>query len=251
MGINKLMGLTLGAAALSLSVLVAGTAADQQVKKKIDKVDLSELRDGETRSFGKGNSAVTATRKGDEITITYAGEEGTKKTIKCEVGKESCYAMTLDGAGDSHVVVLDAEASDGKDSNQVFVTSGSGDGKSVIVVAGEGEEGGKLAMHGLPGMTWVGEDGCCAASDGSGCSKDKAANCTLSAVKVIKVSHEDSVLLECPQGDATLTLKKGEENSGPYFCPKHNVKMEVSKSPAIMKRIVVDTNSKDDPGEEE
>jgi hypothetical protein len=73
----------------------------------------------------------------------------------------------------------------------------------------------------------------------------------MSGVKVIKVSHADAVLLECPQGDATLTLKKGEENGGPYFCPKHNVKMEVSKSPAVTKRIVVDSSSKDDSGDEE
>jgi len=250
MDINKLMGLTLGAAALSLSVLVAGTSADQPVKK-IDKVDLSELRDGETRTLGRGDSALTATRKGDQITITYAGENGEKKTIKCEVGKESCYAMTLDEAGDSHMVVLNAGGKDAKNSSHLFVSSGDANGKSVVVVSGDANQEGNMIMKDLPGMTWVGEDGCCLAADGSDGSKEHTASCAMSGVKVIKVSHEESVVLECPQGDATLTLKKGEENSGPYFCPKHNVKMEKAKSPVFMKRIVVDTGSKDDASEEE
>jgi hypothetical protein len=50
-------------------------------------------------------------------------------------------------------------------------------------------------------------------------------------------------MLRCPEGDATLTLKKGEENSGPYFCPKHNLKMEPVKGNVIIKKVTVDKTS--------
>jgi hypothetical protein len=74
---------------------------------------------------------------------------------------------------------------------------------------------------------------------------------SLPGVKVIRIHDEAAVMLECPEGDATLTLKKGDENSGPYFCPKHNVKMEKATAPVIMKKIVVDTKSKDGKDDEE
>ena len=250
MGMNRLIGLTLGAAALSLSVLVAGTTADKQMRK-FDKVDLSDLRDGETRTLGKGEHAITATRQGDEIAITYGGKGGEKQTIQCTVGKDSCYAMTLDETGKSQVVVVDGSGKNGKELDRIFVSTGDGDARHVMVVSGEGDEGGKFVMSGHPGMEWTAEDGCCGDGDAGCCAKGEDGTCAMSAVKVVKLSHDGGVTLECPEGDATLTLKKGEENSGPYFCPKHNVKMEKAKAPTFMKRIVVDTNSKDDKSDEE
>jgi hypothetical protein len=249
MGMHKILGLTLGAAALSLTVLVAGTTADKPVK--MEKVDLSEMRDGETRNLGKGDGAITATRKGDEITITYGGKGGEKQTIKCEVGKDSCYAMTMDGSGSSHMVVVDGSGKNGKDVDRVIVTSGDENGKAIMVVSGEGDEGGKFVMSAHPGMTWTAEDGCCMAGDGGTCAKAADSTCAMTGMKMIKLSHDGGVTLECPEGDATLTLKKGEESSGPYFCPKHNVKMEPAKAPTIMKRIVVDTHSNDDSSDQE
>ena len=232
---KKALGLTLGAAALSLSVLVAGTNADKSVPK-VKKVDLSELKDGETRNLGKGDSTISVTRKGDVVTITYGENDGEKKTIKCTVGKDSCYAMTVDGAGKGQVVVLNKPGKEGKDADRIVIQDGDEAGNGMFVFSDD--EGGSHqvivdAVH--PGMSWV------SSSDGE----------SLPGVKVMRIHDEAAVMLECPEGDATLTLKKGDENSGPYFCPKHNVKMEKATAPVIMKKIVVDTKTKDGKDDEE
>ena len=233
---NKALGLTLGAAALSLSVLVAGTTTEKPAPK-VQKVDLSEMKDGETRNLGKGDSAISATRKGDVVTITYGEHDGEKKTIKCTLGKDSCYAMTVDGAEKARVVVVNKSGKEGKDADRIVIQDGDEAGKGMFVFSdGEGGPNHQVIVDAVhPGMSWV--------SSGDGES--------LPGVKVIRIHDEAAVMLECPEGDATLTLKKGDENSGPYFCPKHNVKMEKATAPVIMKRVVVDTKSKEDKDDEE
>jgi hypothetical protein len=233
---SKAFGLTLGAVALSLSVLTAGTPPDKQ-SQKIQKVDLSELKDGETRSLGKGDSAVTASRKGDVVTITYGEHDGEKKTITCTLGKDSCYAMTLDGADKAHVVVVNKSGKEGTGADRIMIQDDSEDGKGMFVFSdGEGGPDHQVIVDAVhPGMSWTGS----ADAD------------SLPGVKVIRIHDDAAVMLECPEGDATLTLKKGEENSGPYFCPKHNVKMEKAAGPVIVKKVVVDTKSKDDKDDEE
>jgi hypothetical protein len=236
MSMNKALGLTLGAAALSLSVLIAGTTADKQTHK-IQKVDLSELKDGETRNLGKGDSAISATRKGDVVTITYGERDGEKKTIQCTLGKDSCYAMTVDGAGKTQVVVLNKSGKEGKEPDRIVIQDGDDAGKGMFVFSdGEGGADHQVIVDAVhPGMSWT------SSADAE----------SLPGVKVIRIHDEAALMLECPEGDATLTLKKGEENSGPYFCPKHNVKMEKATAPVIMKRVVVDTKSTDDKDDEE
>ena len=234
---NRLLGLTLGAAALSLSVLAAAPA--EKHVQKVEKVDLSDLRDGETRTLGKGDGTVTATRKGDVVTIAYGGNDGDKKTLKCTVGKDSCYAMTVDGEGKTQMVIVDKSGKGGKEADHIVLEAdhivlreGDGEGKGVLVFApdedGDASEIVIDADH--PDMTWVTADG----------------GNAVAGVKVIRIRDEAVTLLECPEGDATLTLKKGEENSDPYFCPKHNVKMEKAKHPAIVKKVEVKSKSADD-----
>jgi hypothetical protein len=100
-----------------------------------------------------------------------------------------------------------------------------------MVFASDDGEGEPVVIHGdAPGMTWVTEDGTGAAA-GAG-------------VHVVRIGHDGGTILQCPEGDATLTLKKGEENSGPYFCPKHNLKMEPSKEKVFIKKIEVDKTPK-------
>ena len=100
---NRTLGLTLGLAAFLL--VAAPIAAGDKAAPKVDKVNLADLKDGETRTFGKDDHSITATRKGDEITIRFGGKDGETKTMKCSVGKDSCYAMTVDGEGKNKVIV--------------------------------------------------------------------------------------------------------------------------------------------------
>jgi hypothetical protein len=223
---NRLLGLTMGAAALSLSVLVAAPTAEKQ---KLDKVDLSQMRDGETRTLGKGDHTVTAVRKGDVITLTLNDGEGGKRTLKCTVGKDSCYAMTSSDAGKSQIIVLNKSGKADK-GEPVVVHAGDGEEGAFVFATADGDEGDTFVVKSFgDGMSWV------TSEEGE----------SLPGMKVIRVHGDGGAVLECPEGDAMLTLKKGEEASGPYFCPKHNLKMEKSKGHSFVKHIEVNVDSKD------
>ena len=234
---KRMLGLTLGIAAISLSVLVAGTSSEKKTQK-VEKVDLSDLRDGETRTLGKGDSSMTATRKGDEITIRHGGPGGEKQTIQCTVGKDSCYAMAVEGDGKAQVIIVDKSGKGGKEGEHLFIQEGDPVGEGMMLsgenmmlwVSKDDPAGSNVVIDAThPGTCCVGADGCDAHA----------------GVKVIKIRDEAATLLECPEGDATLSLKKGEESSGPYFCPRHNVKMEEAKLPTIMKRVEVKVKGDD------
>src|SRR5262245_31257377 len=218
--VNRLLGLTMGAAALSLSVLVAAPTASKQ---KLEKVDLSQMKDGETRTLGQGDHVITATRRGDVVTVKFGDEDGEKRNLKCNIDKDSCYAMTTSGDGAEKVIVVNKSGKAGKDFSPVIVHSGNDDEGNFVFATTEGGEGAEIIVDAVgDGMSWV-------SSDGEG---------LLPGMRMLH-KGEGGTLLQCPEGDATLTLKKGEESSGPYFCPKHNLRMEKSTAHTFVKKIVI------------
>ena len=236
-----------GAAVAALLLGLLPAMAGDKSEPSQQKFNLADLANGESRTFGEGDQAITATRYGDDIEVTYQGKKGEnkKQTLHCTVGKDTCYAMTLTDEGKGHVVMLSQTATSGqkgqlKEVKKIVLTGGDTDGKSLMVFAGDGE--------------------CCAGTgamvvgDGSGMSWVTATSDSEPGVQVMELHEEGTTLLKCPKGDATLILHKGEENSGPYFCPKHNLQMEVVKAPVILKKIEVhkktDTGTKSqDDGE--
>ena len=228
--VNRLLGLTMGAAALSLSVLVAAPTASKQ---KLEKVDLSQMKDGETRTLGQGDHVLTATRKGDVITINFGDEDGGKRSIKCNVGKDSCYAMTSSGDGMSKMIVVNKSGKSDKDL-PVIVHSGDDDGTNFVFATSEGGDDAEIIVDAVgDGMSWVSAD------------DDEAHH----AMKMFHL-NDGGTVLQCPEGDATLTLKKGEESTGPYFCPKHNLKMEKSKAHTFVRKIEISSDDKEKDKEE-
>ena len=223
---NRTLGLTLGLAAFLLSV--AAAPAGDRHSPHVEKVNLADLKDGETRTFGKDDQKVTASRDGDEITIRIGGKGGEAKTLKCTVGKDSCYAMTVDGEGKNRVIVLNKSGDTTAD--RIMLREGDGSGEPMVVFSGDGSGAGEVVVDASQAK-WVDVD---------------AEGGHPAMVKVIRIHDDGGLTLQCPEGDATLQLKKGEENSGPYYCPKHNLKMEKSKTPVIMKKIEVETDGKGD-----
>jgi hypothetical protein len=69
-------------------------------------------------------------------------------------------------------------------------------------------------------------------------------------IHVIRIHDDEGRILRCPEGDATLTLKDGEEDEGQYLCPRHKLRMELSKEPILIKKIRVDKKSKDKDADE-
>ncbi|HEV8336629.1 MAG TPA: hypothetical protein VGR67_09450 [Candidatus Polarisedimenticolia bacterium] len=205
---NWKASLCAGIAAACLTVL--GTASPAKQAAPMEKFDLASLANGETRTFGEGDHAITATRQGAEVVVTY-GDDGGRKTLHCQVGKDSCYAMTLSDEGKAHVVVLDKKSGPDKDLTRIVLADGDAD-ENVVTVSGDGDE--------EPG------------------------------IHVIRIHDDEGKILRCPEGDATLTLKDGEEDKGQYLCPRHSLRMELSKEPILIKKIRVDKKSKDKDADE-
>ncbi len=75
--------------ALTASVVLAGAG---------NTVDLSELRDGETRIFGSGEKELVATRNGDSVTLEGAATaDHSAISVDCRLGSDSCRVTTFDG----------------------------------------------------------------------------------------------------------------------------------------------------------
>jgi hypothetical protein len=198
-----------GIAAACLTVL--GTASPVKQAAPMEKFDLADLANGETRTFGEGDHAMTATRQGDEVVVTY-GDDGGRKTLRCRMGKDSCYAMTVSDAGKARIVVLDKRGGSDKDLTRIVLADGEeGEDSKLMTLTSDGDE--------EPG------------------------------IHVIRIHDDEGKILRCPEGDATLTLKEGEEDKGQYLCPRHNLRMELSKEPVIIKKIRVDKKSKDKDAE--
>jgi hypothetical protein len=71
-----------------------------------DSFDLSDLEDGETKIFGAGDKQITASRRGDTISIESEGDgDGRPVNIECTAGQDSCRVMTF-GDDDSKVALM-------------------------------------------------------------------------------------------------------------------------------------------------
>ncbi len=74
--------------ALTASVVLAGAG---------NTVDLSDLRDGETRVFGGGEKELIATRTGDTVTLEGAATADRNAiSVDCRLGSDSCQVTTFD-----------------------------------------------------------------------------------------------------------------------------------------------------------
>ena len=201
----------LAIAVICLSPLAAVPRYAHEKSDMPETIKLEDLADGESRTWGEGDHSITATRKGEEVTLTVHTRNG-EKTLRFTTGKDSSSRMTLDADGKSLVVL---ERLEGK----------AGDDEGTFIITADADESGRVRIHG------TGPDAVITTAhvEESG-----------PGTKVIRIVAEGGTLLRCPEGDATLTLKKGEEETGPYFCPRHNLKMEPSREPVIMKEMKIE-----------
>jgi len=51
--------------------------------------------------------------------------------------------------------------------------------------------------------------------------------------------HADGTTLRCPEGDTTMHLQEGDEDEGPFYCPKHDIKLEKVDRPKHSRRSYV------------
>ena len=59
--------------------------------------DVSDLRDGESRTLGSGPKQVTVSRVGDDVTIVrIASDDEDKLEINCNASQDTCKIVTFD-----------------------------------------------------------------------------------------------------------------------------------------------------------
>ena len=200
--------------------------------------NLADLADGETRTFGEGDRQITVHREGEIATITRdAAGEAEALDVTCELQRDTCTVMQFDdsdrimisiaktrecvgGEGDCTDFVFGGGVHDGGHLAQVVVDAivdcqpdgesecedlheilayGGPAGHRVIRIEttddGEGAEHSTIRLRGLSGGgNWIGAD-------------------------------DDSVVLRCSEGDATLTVD-AEEADDIFLCPKHSTPLE-------------------------
>jgi len=220
----QIMGWGAMLSGLVLSLALGAMPGEVQIfgDGEMEKVDLSELRDGETRTFGTGEDVITATREGDTIRLTLPHGE---RTIDCSVGKGNCYAFTTIGDGDGpSVLMLSNVDDDGEGERKVEV---------VKIVTGDG------AGHAQSLLNWVHDEDVYV--DGG---EIKVVTKVGGPRDLLTVIGEDGRQLRCPEGDSTLSLD--DEDDGIYYCPKHNVEMEEVKAHTLNHRVIMIKDKEED-----
>jgi hypothetical protein len=195
-----------------------------------EKINLSDLADGETRTFGEGEHLITATRHGDLISIAV-GDQEVVHDFSCNAGQDNCFVIQ---SGDS-------------DAMKLFVTKSGDDHHAtadiMVMALGDGdlhgdhefffsdEDGEKMEVTiGAGGGHWVSEDGgdmrVLVTSGAEGVHPDH-----------FRV-HLSGTTLRCPEGDTTMHFKADDSDEGPYYCPKHDVRLEKVEKIKMHSRMI-------------
>ena len=227
-----------------------------------ERFDLSDLKDGETRTFGAGPRAVTVSRTGDEATITRggSGDDVSAIDITCRLNDDTCTVLTfpndpekvmvaiekertcINGAGDcdfsfgdgeGHIVVdIDCDASDAADCSELHAIHLQGLAElheNFTVETTGDEDGGPSRIV----IRRIGGDG--AEEDNVFVTRMDVSS--VSAMHQVLALHGDSVMLRCSEGDATIMVEKDEADDT-FLCPKHSTPMEQVKGHSSGVRVI-------------
>jgi len=259
---TKLQGILVLAVA---AVLVAGVAAqaDEQkswvsedghviglhaghdamfVSEDGETFDLSDLLDGETRTFGEGDKQVSVTRTGDVVAIdrTAAGATG-KLELKCDVSRDSCQVITFADQPEKVMIMV-------KKSRECI--GGVGDCEATVDVAIEDLDLGEGA-HAIIRKVKCDDAGNCETFEDvhGGGEMEIIADVHRAGpgnVMILRTdgTEADHVMLRCPEGDATVRVAKAEAGDT-FLCPKHSVPMEQVEGGAFIRKFHVKTGDDD------
>jgi len=195
-----------------------------------DGFDLSQLAEGETRVFGSGEGAVTVTRRADVATITRAAAGDSQAVdLRCDLGRDKCRIVTSDTEPERVMIVVQKERTcvDGEGDCAEVSLDGidalPGDGRQITinkVVSCDNPHECKDAEALSDRMMRIHVDGELSPDHFVFTTADGAAH-----PEIVVMPRGDSVLLRCPEGDATLRVTK-EEARDVYLCPKHAQPMQ-------------------------
>ena len=199
--------------------------------------DVSELADGESRTFGEGEHQITVSRSGDAVTIRHPNDDGAREVI-CTLSTDSCQILHLDGDPERHMIMIKktstCEGGEG-DCLEIMTEIGAIHGveHDVMVMSVKcdpDEDDCVHSIHPHHGIASVGEHGVIDIYTGDGGMVDVMKTVVVesddgSGPRVMVYSSGDKVALRCPEGDATITVDKDEADDT-FLCPKHSVPLE-------------------------
>lgn len=210
--------------------------------------DLSELRDGESRTFGRGDKQITAARNGDVVAIARdASVDGKAFSMNCRLSTDTCEILSREGSDQVMVrVESHRECKNGEGDCEDIEVIGLGDGshtshnvwveksadcdgpdceKSIEVILGDvaGAARSMVFITDDADGTQDGHSMVFFGGDGDG-------------AHVMRIGS-DQATLRCPQGDATIQVE-ADEADGVYLCPKHSVPMERTATMKTIRRKV-------------
>lgn len=204
----------------------------QGLGEDADVVNLSDLADGETRTFDTEKGQIVASRDGDSVLLTIRKDGEEEHSFTCVTGKDECLVITpKDGDDKSTVLMIKKTALTGEGETMDIEMMVLGDhhamahGKAMFI----GEDGSSmLRLHtGHEGMKVQVEDG----------------------AHVIHI-ESSGVVLRCPEGDTTMRVDKDEADET-YYCPRHDVPLVKAESDFVHEIRTVVVEGDDDHGEDE
>jgi len=224
---NRKMSWILGAlmVAVLFAVFPASSQGDQLHGRHMimegERIDLSDLADGETRTFGEGEHRITATRAGELITIAV-GDIEMVSDFTCNALEDHCFVILASDNDAVKLVVAKGSEGNGHVNKQIMVmTFGDGemDGDHEFVFSHEDGALVELMVSAQgDGPHWVSrEDG------------DVMVFRTMNGegdMHTRHLLHADTTTLRCPEGDTTMHLQEGDEEEGPFYSPKHDIRLE-------------------------
>ena len=197
--------------------------------------DVSDLADGESRTFGEGEGQITVTRSGDEVTISHPGDTGASKVI-CQISTDSCQILSVGGDDAQHMIMIrkTAECEGGEEDcldimTQFGTAVGGEHNMMVMSVDCDDDEDCVHSIH--PGADGhLGHHAVVEVHQGDGAMVDVMKHVVVSGEgdaggQFVYITTGDKLTLRCPEGDATITVDKDEADET-FLCPKHSVPLE-------------------------
>jgi len=194
-----------------------------------DLFDVSELEDGESRSFGPIDKQTTATRSGDIVTISSdATGDREAITVDCQLGNDTCKIGVSDAQSDQVVLMI-----------QKSRTCVNGAGDCAMIVRHDQLSGGANQII-VERIVECDEDGNCTQDDIGDASHNVLIETITSAsgdgnVFVVDggapeglhmlLELSDKTTLRCPEGDTTMHVDN-EEADDVFLCPQHSQPLE-------------------------
>jgi len=225
-----------------------------------ERFNLSDLADGETRTFGSGFKAVTVSRSGDEASITRkgSGDDVSAIDITCSLDEDTCTVLTFPDEPEKVMVAIEKEriCADGVGDCDMSFHEGHGEGHVVVDIDCDAEDCNEFRTMHLNGLaelhnTFTVE----ATADGDepsrivirrvgdpGAKEDnvfvtKMGASAMGGLHEIRALRGDNVMLRCSEGDATIMVEK-EEADDTFLCPKHSTPMEQVKGHGSGVRVI-------------